>query len=604
MQPTTRAKGDGESVSDLLRCIAANAPPHVREVDASLPEELDAICAKAMAKSRDERYASAKELKAALLEFQVHKESIDLTATAATDLELARRSGQYDDFSRARFGFEEASRQWPANIRASAGITETRSAFAQCAFDRGDYDLALSLLDESKLNALAGADHWRAEEHQPLDELRDSQEARELMPAMTHGAFPGHAALRAKIQLAIAERASRQHRLRRLRRISIAASLAAAMIASIAALWINALRRTATIEKQNAINAQIAAETAQKEESRQRGLAVTAQKEAEAAKQRIEESQGEVVRQIELLGLEEGLRRLVQDKQKLWLFANKKIEPLHKRRSDLDADASMQTFASFLQTQRSQFTPESRIELQSAGPIGHAEFIDTIAEFLRLFYGISVRILPANDQMTLPQREHSGRKQWRAADVIRSFRTEDLGRAPDEAFLSQNASNNATQAALSEDQRPNAFLLIITDQDLWSGDLKNNFVFGVNNIKLHTAVMSLNRFQSSSPPSNGDVILLRRALKVAVFLAGQNAGIRDFAGYSCCMNRTNNVPDLDQSPLAFCPECERKVWWLADSDPTERYTKLKEFAAKHGLREEQIHWENALRAIRSGTERP
>lgn len=144
-------KVGNESVSDLLKRITQADAPRVRDLDPNLPEELDAICAQAMAKSRDERFATAKDLKAALLEYQVHKESIDLAATAAADLEQARRTGTYPDYNRALFGFEEALRQWPANTRAAAGITETRGTYAESAFQHGDYDLALSLLEESAL---------------------------------------------------------------------------------------------------------------------------------------------------------------------------------------------------------------------------------------------------------------------------------------------------------------------------------------------------------------------------------------------------------------------------------------------------------------------
>ena len=231
-------KTDHETIADLLRRIATGDTPHARELAPSLPEELDAICATAMGKTRDERYQTAKDLKAALLEFQVHKESIDLAASAAGELDKARRSNDYQDFSRALFGFEEAIRQWPANTRASAGITETRTAYAQSAFEHGDYDLALSLLEASRLGTLARPN--------------DGQERPACGSPEVH---PEFATLRTKIQLAATERASRQHRIRRLRRFGIAASLTAAVIASVAALWINAERRTANVERQNAVAA-------------------------------------------------------------------------------------------------------------------------------------------------------------------------------------------------------------------------------------------------------------------------------------------------------------------------------------------------------------
>ncbi|HQX50084.1 MAG TPA: protein kinase, partial [Planctomycetaceae bacterium] len=473
-------KVGNESIVNLLHRIATGETPHVRDIEPRIPEELDAICAKAMAKSCVERYQTTKDLKAAILEFQVHEESIDLAATAAADLDHARRSNDYQDFSRAMFGFEEALRQWPANTRASDGVAETRTEYAECAFQRGDYDLALSLLEE-----MPGKTQRKSQA--PAEAFGVDDGLEEASPSHTQNSASQLAALRTKIQLAATERASRQTRIRRLRRFGIAASLTAAVIATIAAAWIN-------LEREAAINAKQRAETARKDESRQRAVAVAAQTEAETAKLSVEESQREIAKQIELLGLEEGLRRLVQDKQTLWRIANKRIEPLHQRLSDSDTDASMQTFASFLQTQRSQFTTESRIDLQSVGPMDHLELVGNVAEFLRRFYEIPVHILPAKNELALAteaQREHFGHQQWRAEDVISIVLARDLNPTNGDRFLSQNASNNAISARLSEDQRPNTFLLMMTEKDLWSGEL--NYVFGVNNVKLHTAIMSMNR---------------------------------------------------------------------------------------------------------------
>lgn len=198
-------KAGSEDRASLFHRIATGETPHVRAEDNSIPEELDSICAKAMAKTRSERFASAKDLKAALLEFQVHKESIDLAASAAADLEQSRRTNDYQAYSRAMFGFEEALRQWPANSRALVGLREARLTYAETAFQRGDYDLALSLLDQGG----------------PTSADPDKSVV----------------TLRTNIQAAAAERASRQTRIRGLRRFSIAASLAATAIASIAALW-------------------------------------------------------------------------------------------------------------------------------------------------------------------------------------------------------------------------------------------------------------------------------------------------------------------------------------------------------------------------------
>ena len=204
----------------MLHRIANGETPRVRAIDATIPDELETICATAMARHRDERYQAAKDLSEAVLKFQIHEESIELASRAADDLEAARKSGTYDDFSRARFGFETSLEQWPDNVRAAAGLNETRQDYAQAAFDRGDFDLALSLLDE---------------------------------------ADPDQASLATAIQTAATGRASATGRIRRLRRFGFAATVTIAVLAIIAAVWVN-------FERERALSAQA-------DEATQRGIA-------------------------------------------------------------------------------------------------------------------------------------------------------------------------------------------------------------------------------------------------------------------------------------------------------------------------------------------
>jgi hypothetical protein len=118
------------------------------------------------------------------------------------------------------------------------------------------------------------------------------------------------------------------------------------------------------------------------------------------------------------------------------------------------------------------------------------------------------------------------------------------------------------------------------------------------------AVLSLYRLKpKSSSIQENDVIFLRRALKVTVYVTAQSLGILDFAAYKCDMNPTLNVAQLDTQPLGFCPECERKVWWLSDAEPLQRYDTLIEYATVHQLEAERKLWSDATEAIRTGTSR-
>ena len=134
----------GTVVPDILQRIIAAPTPCVRDLDASIPEELDAICAKAMAKDRAERYQTARDLKTALQEYEVHKSSIEIANIAAEHLEKAKQSGgdDYGEYNRALVRFEEAVRQWPDNSRALAGWIDACASYTRAAFSRGDYALA------------------------------------------------------------------------------------------------------------------------------------------------------------------------------------------------------------------------------------------------------------------------------------------------------------------------------------------------------------------------------------------------------------------------------------------------------------------------------
>jgi WD40 repeat protein/serine/threonine protein kinase len=223
----------------LLHSIANNETPRVQAIDESIPDELDVICATAMAKHRNDRYQTAHEFRAAVLDFQVHEESIELAARAADDLKAAQQGGTYDDFSRARFGFETALQQWSENTDAVVGLNETRYEYAHAAFSRGDLDLALTLLD----------------------------------PADTDQAI-----LLAKIHEEASERSLRTDRIRHLRRFSVGASLTIVVLAFVMIIW---SRSEARDERNRAETDKIKAEETAQKEAEARIVAETARKKSD-----------------------------------------------------------------------------------------------------------------------------------------------------------------------------------------------------------------------------------------------------------------------------------------------------------------------------------
>ncbi|QDV69428.1 Serine/threonine-protein kinase PknB [Rosistilla carotiformis] len=198
--------GQRERLMAYFRAAANNVIASTEEEG-----ELLDIARKAIATDPADRYQTVPEFQAAIREYLSHEESIELAANAAERLNSAQQCGVYEEFSRARFGFETALEQWPKNERAAVGLKQANFAFASHAFERGDLDLAASLLDEGE---------------------------------------PEHASLGLQIGSAIVDRDAKQKQLRRLRFATLAASLAVAIVSSVGALWINSERTKAMVARQ------------------------------------------------------------------------------------------------------------------------------------------------------------------------------------------------------------------------------------------------------------------------------------------------------------------------------------------------------------------
>ena len=165
---------------NAMKCLMSAAKNLIREVDQEEVErndpsgELMEIALKSMATNPEDRYQSVDEMQAALREHDSHAEIVTLTAAAFEHLEDAKVSQTYDQFLRARFGFEQVIEMWGVNLYAENGLLETQLEFAKCAKKRGDFDLGLSLLDvsvpEHKLvydELQSAQDTFRDGEHKP-----------------------------------------------------------------------------------------------------------------------------------------------------------------------------------------------------------------------------------------------------------------------------------------------------------------------------------------------------------------------------------------------------------------------------------------------------
>ena len=111
--------------------------------------ELLNIALKAMATRQEDRYADVIAFQDAIREYRSHAESITLASRARADFARGKQNRDYKDFSRATFGFEEAIALWAGNESARDGLAATKLAHAEAAYENGDFDLGLSVLDKS-----------------------------------------------------------------------------------------------------------------------------------------------------------------------------------------------------------------------------------------------------------------------------------------------------------------------------------------------------------------------------------------------------------------------------------------------------------------------
>jgi archaemetzincin len=140
-----------------------------------------------------------------------------------------------------------------------------------------------------------------------------------------------------------------------------------------------------------------------------------------------------------------------------------------------------------------------------------------------------------------------------------------------------------------------AALLALTATDLWPGN-DWNYVFGQGSLGFPTGVWSMNRLGNAAIESERNLVL-HRMIKIATHETGHLFGVPHCTAYECGMNGSNSLAETDRHPLAFCPECEAKLWFVSGADPFARYRKLADFARRHGFKQEEQLWNASAEAL-------
>ena len=190
--------------TDVMDCLQNAAENQI--VDTVESGELVDIARKSMATEPEDRYASVKAFQAAVRDYQQHEESILLVQKAEKHLAEAQSAQRYELFVDAVAGCKQALELWDGNKHAKERLKSARFAYAQCAFNKGDLDLAASLLDTGDKS---------------------------------------HSELCKQVEVARKERDARIRRMRVLKVTSAISAAAIVVILSVAWIWINRERSRA-----------------------------------------------------------------------------------------------------------------------------------------------------------------------------------------------------------------------------------------------------------------------------------------------------------------------------------------------------------------------
>ena len=130
---------------NIYECVYSAARNVIQPTDKK--GKLVSIALKAMALDPDDRFPTVKAFQRELRDYRLYSESFALADLARKDLERAKKTNNYEDYAQSRLGFREAVKLWPENSLAKKGLSYACLNYANCAYKKGDFDLAVSLLE-------------------------------------------------------------------------------------------------------------------------------------------------------------------------------------------------------------------------------------------------------------------------------------------------------------------------------------------------------------------------------------------------------------------------------------------------------------------------
>jgi archaemetzincin len=240
-------------------------------------------------------------------------------------------------------------------------------------------------------------------------------------------------------------------------------------------------------------------------------------------------------------------------------------------------DEPGQTFEEYLECD--PITAKGKRNVIYVQPVGdftdaQRRIVDLSAEFLGLYFNVEVKIRKDIPLSEIPARARRTHPSWGDKQILSTYVLDHVlrPRLPDDAVA----------------------YIAFTSSDLWPGK-GWNFVFGQASRRGRVGVWSI--YRHGAPKTEFELCLLR-TLKTATHETGHMFSILHCIAYECNMCGSNSRRESDRRPLAMCPEDAAKLWWATDADPIGRYTKLRDFCRREGLKAEAGFYERSIEALK------
>lgn len=235
-----------------------------------------------------------------------------------------------------------------------------------------------------------------------------------------------------------------------------------------------------------------------------------------------------------------------------------------------------QTFDQYAASRPNRPTAQrTKLYIQPIGEFTTAQqqLVEDTAELMGIVFGLPVTTLAPLADATIPDAARRVHPTWGVKQVHSRYVLDEVlrPRRPADAVA----------------------VLGLTMTDLFP-EPSWNFVFGEASLRDRVGVWSLAR---NGDPEKEPAKLLRRTLQVAMHETGHMFGIEHCTMHECGMNGSNSLEESDRAPLAFCCECDLKLWWACKLDPQPRYEKLAAFAERRGLAQEASEWRRRTKAL-------